>query len=242
MARPPVKTVFLDAGKTLLTEREARPAIYAQLAHAHGGRDDAEAAQEAMSQAFEELPQVIEGHYRFSLEWFRTFNARIWAALDVPEDRWADAHDAAVARFEDPATYRLFDEVPAFLEELRERGLQTGIISNWSERLPALCADLGIAELVDFVVASADIRAEKPERACFERALFRAGVRPEEAVHVGDRVSRDVRGALDAGLRAVLLHRDPDTPPPALDGITVVRSLDELLPLLPASVQSASTA
>lgn len=241
MAPPPIKALFLDAGKTLLTERETRPVIYARLAAEFGGQEDAEAAQESMSRAFAELPQIIEGHYRFSLEWFRSFNARVLGELGVAETRQNDAHERAVAVFEDPATYRLYDDVFPFLEGVRERGLIVGIVSNWSERLPALCQGLGIADLVHFVIASADIKSEKPERECFHRALFRAGAPGEETVHVGDHPTRDVKGALDAGLRAVLLHRDPDSTPPDIEDVTVVRGLDELLPLLPAAEASANS-
>ena len=209
MAHPPIKALFLDAGKTLLTEREPRPVIYARLAAELGGHGDREAAHESMSRAFAELPQIIEGHYRFSLEWFRSFNARVFGDLGVTEAHLDDAHERAVAVFEDPTTYRLYEDVLPFLEGARERGLIVGIVSNWSERLPALCQGLGIADLVHFVIASADIKAEKPERECFHRALFRAGAPGEETVHVGDHPLLDVKGALDAGLRAVLLNRDP---------------------------------
>lgn len=240
MAHPPIKALFLDAGKTLLTEREDRPVLYARLAAEFGGRDDAEAAQESMSRGFAELPQIIGGHYRFSLEWFRSFNERVLGELGVAESEFAAAHERAVAVFEDPGTYRLYDDTKPFLEALRDRELTVGIVSNWSERLPALCQGLGIADLVQFVVTSADIKAEKPERECFQRALFRAGAKAEETVHIGDHPLRDVKGAMDAGLRAVLLHRDPDSPPPSCtEEVTVVRGLEELLPLLPNAEASA---
>ena len=235
MARPPIKALFLDAGKTLLTEQDPRHVIYARLAADFGGQENPEATLESMSRAFAELPQIIEGHFRFSLEWFRAFNARVLGEQGVPEARWDAAHERVVEVFEDPATYRLYEDVLPFLEGIRERGLIVGIVSNWSERLPALCQGLGIADLVHFVIASADIKAEKPERECFHRALFRAGTPGEETVHVGDHPLRDAKGALDAGLRAVLLQRDPESTVVGPEDVTVIQGLDELLPLLPAA-------
>jgi len=242
MAPPPIKALFVDAGKTLFTERSSRAAIYAQIAHEFGGCDDAASTQESMSRAFEELPKLIDGCFRFSLGWFQSFNARIFEEQGVPQVNWGHAHERAVAVFEDPATYRLFDEVPSFLKEVRERGLQIGIVSNWSERLPLLCQGLEIDGLVDFVVASADIRCEKPERKCFHRALFRAGVRDAETVHIGDSLSRDVKGARDAGLRAVLLDRSADFDNRERDGVLTVSSLSALLPLLPATAAQGTGA
>jgi putative hydrolase of the HAD superfamily len=62
----------------------------------------------------------------------------------------------------------------------------------------------------------------------FERALGIAGVQPEEALHVGDKVDNDVEGARAAGVRAILLQREGE--PPA--GVEAITSFAELLSLL----------
>ncbi len=232
MARPPIKALFLDAGNTLFTERVPRVLMYSCIAHEFGGRDQPEEMGESMSMAFRELPQSIDGHFRFTLEWFRSFNTRVLTELGVPATQIDQAHDRLVDVFEDPATYKVFDEVPEFLRRLAEMDLQVGILSNWSERLPLLCDKLGLSEFVQFVITSADIRSEKPDRSAFERALFRAGVPAVEALHIGDHPSRDVQGALNAGLRVAMIARGNESPP--VDGVVVLKSLDEVLPLLTA--------
>ena len=60
---------------------------------------------------------------------------------------------------------------------------------------------------VDFAVSSRDAGAEKPYAPIFLAALKRAGVQPDETVHVGDQLEADIAGALNAGLRAVLIDR-----------------------------------
>ena len=157
MARPPIKALFLDAGNTLFTERVPRVLIYSRIAHEYGGSDHPEEMQESMSQAYRELPQSIEGHFRFSLEWFRTFNAQVLLESGVPKIRLNAAHEHIVQVFEDPETYTIFDEVPQFLEALTELELQVGVLSNWSERLPQLFERLGLSTYVQFVIASAEI-------------------------------------------------------------------------------------
>jgi putative hydrolase of the HAD superfamily len=238
MSRPPIKALFLDAGNTLFKEREPRAVIYARVAHEFGSHGSTEEVSESMSHAFRELPQSIDGHYRFSLEWFRIFNARVMEESGVSGSAFDSAHERLVEIFEDPSTYQLFGEVPEFLEALSEMDLAVGILSNWSERLPLLCKSLGLCEHIDFVVASADIRAEKPERSAFERALFRAGVPAQETVHIGDHPIRDVTGALNAGLRAALLDRDQTSVAPE-EGAVVVGDLLELLPLLHSATASS---
>lgn len=54
-------------------------------------------------------------------------------------------------------------------------------------------------------VYSCDVGRTKPHRDMFAAAVEQLGVRPEEVLHVGDLERTDVRGALDAGLRAARL-------------------------------------
>lgn len=231
MAHPNIRAVFLDAGNTLFTERRPRPSIYHTVARVHGGRSDEELARDAMASAFQQLPPSFEGNFRYSLGWFEAFNHRVMEELGVSEGRRKAAHDDLLGRFQTARTYKLFPEVPEILRELQNRGIVVGVVSNWSEQLPKLLQELGIADQFDFIVASAEIKSEKPERPIFDRALFRAGVAAEETLHVGDHMDRDVRGALRAGMRAALLDRsrsDGGT----LDGVPVIGDLRGILGLL----------
>jgi len=228
-----IRAVFLDAGDTLFRERAGRPSMYAEVATAHGGIADAAAARSALESAVRDLPSSVEGNFRYSLAWFRAFNERVMETCGVDAARHEAAHEELVRRFTDPRSYQVFEEVPEVLEELVGRGFQIGVVSNWSEALPALLEGLGIGASISFVVTSADLRAEKPDRAIFERALFRAGTAADEAVHVGDHFEKDVRGALNAGMRAVLVDRDAETADDR-EGVPVIGDLRDLLQLLEA--------
>ena len=228
-----IRAVFLDAGDTLFRERESRPATYASVAAAHGGEGDDDVTRSVMDAAVRDLPSSVEGNFRYSLAWFRAFNERVMEGCGVADAGREAAHEELVQRFTDPASYQVFDEVPEVLEELEGRGFQIGVVSNWSEALPQLLGGLGLGERISFVVTSADLRAEKPERAIFERALFRAGASAEEAVHVGVHFEKDVRGALNAGMRAVLVDRGAEESGDR-EGVPVIRDLRDLLQLLEA--------
>ena len=99
------------------------------------------------------------------------------------------------------------DTAPA-LRELRALGLRLVVASNWDSSLPEVLEQAGLAALVDGVVASAVVGADKPHPALFEAALELAGCPPDRAVHVGDSPDKDVDGARAAGLRAVLIDRE----------------------------------
>ncbi len=140
--------------------------------------------------------------------------------------RFMDREDAIYA---EPGALRLYPEVKEVLHGLRAMGYRLGIISNWSWNLRARCAQLGIADNFDLILASAYAGVEKPHPAIFHLALESLQVAPERAIHVGDNYTADVLGARNAGLDAVLICRD-ETPP--ADETAVIHDLRELLPLL----------
>lgn len=82
---------------------------------------------------------------------------------------------------------------------LRRAGIQVAVVSNFDSRLPALLESLGCADCFDVVAVSADVLAEKPDPAIFHAACDMLGVRPHEAVHVGDSWKNDLGGAKAAG-------------------------------------------
>ena len=72
----------------------------------------------------------------------------------------------------------------------------------------------GVADFIDIWAVSEVVGAEKPDPAIFEHALREAGVGPENAVHVGNRLDTDVRGARRVGLRTVWVVRGEAPPEP----------------------------
>jgi putative hydrolase of the HAD superfamily len=200
----PLRAVFIDAGNTLLYEKPSRFEIYALAARRRGLDLSAERMTELMRKAHRELPREIDGAFRYSEGWFSSYIERIFHdGLDLSRSELSSVRDELFAQFSDPRTFQLFPGGLELLDALRVRGLGVGIISNWSQRLPGILDGLGISERVDFVLASAIERVEKPAPEIFARACLRAGVEPRQAIHVGDDVDKDVRGARAAGLLAV---------------------------------------
>jgi len=238
MTRPDIKAVFLDAGKTLFEETVSRPESFRQVASDHGAEPiDLAHVATVLDRALQELPTTWEGNFRYSLAWFQAYNGRVLSELGVAEDGLEKACEAIAKIYRDPANYRLFEEVPECLAELGRLDIRIGVVSNWSEVLPELMAELGLCEHVSFIVTSADLKAEKPDRPIFERALFRAGVPAAEAVHVGNHFENDVRGALNAGMRAVWIDRTTEGISDR-EGVPVVQDLRCFLGLLQAAVPS----
>lgn len=77
------------------------------------------------------------------------------------------------------------------------------------------------------IVCADMVRAYKPHRELFEKALEVSGCGPEQVIHVGDSYRSDVAGARSAGIRPILLQRDGGAAPD--DTVTAVHSLDQVL-------------
>ena len=111
-----------------------------------------------------------------------------------------------------PYGMRAFDDVAPALDILKMRGLTLGIVSNMNRRGDDLIESLGLTPYVDFAVTSLEAGAEKPHPPIFMAALARAGIEPDEAVHVGDQIESDVEGARAVGINPVLVDRDGTRP------------------------------
>ncbi len=130
-----------------------------------------------------------------------------FAGLDAAD---ADLLDALAASFGDAIRTKLpllYPHVASVLAELKRRGYRVGLISNtgrtWGRFLRPIQDDLGIGKYFDDRVFSDELGIRKPEPAIFEAALEHLGLRPAEAVHVGDDLEADVAGSKALGLRAV---------------------------------------
>jgi HAD superfamily hydrolase (TIGR01509 family) len=105
------------------------------------------------------------------------------------------------------------------LAGLKEKGYVVGVVSNSDGRIETLIRDAGLASHLDVIIDSRLVGVEKPDPRIFHVALERTGLRPHEAIYVGDFYSLDVVGARRAGLEAILL--DPLCAWPQLDCVKI---------------------
>ena len=87
------------------------------------------------------------------------------------------------------------------LSGLRARGLRLAIVTNANDLDTAPWATFALAPFFDAFVASHEVGLMKPDPRIYALACERLGVRPEDAVFVGDGGSDELRGAHEAGVR-----------------------------------------
>jgi putative hydrolase of the HAD superfamily len=150
------------------------------------------------------LEHHLEGRDADSLSELRDRCALVLRdALGAPELPLAGVRAAML----DSIRFSAFPDAAPVLRELRAHGLRLVVCSNWDCSLPEVLDSCGLLELVDGVVASAIVGADKPAPLVFERALSVCGCDAADALHVGDSPVADVAGARAAGMRALLIDR-----------------------------------
>ncbi len=212
----PVRAVFLDVGWTLAYPQRSIWEIFSDICREFGVdvapercesvigtlRRDLHAHQEAsfregasysdsdeeFAGGFAQMGEVVLGHF----------------GVDAPA---AEFNRRFLSAFWTEGNWRAFPDTLEAIDLLKERGARVGVLSNAPTNLPAFLAQLGIAPRLDFAVVSASEGFRKPDRRIFARAVERAGVAPEDAIHVGDMYLEDVLGGRAAGVRPLLIER-----------------------------------
>ncbi len=137
-------------------------------------------------------------------------------------------------------TRTLFDDALPTLEELSSMGFKLGAVTNALSDvvMKSIVQHLGLAKYFEEVVTSAKVGFRKPDARIFLEGLRSLGVRPREALFVGDSLLEDVNGALSAGMYAAWINRDHAFACPG--PYIVLRTLKELPSLVDSSSMQAS--
>ena len=199
-----IDTICLDAGGTLVWPNWAR---VADALAAQGIAVDAA----ALAAADPRVRRSLDERHLIAAS---TDQSRAWSFFDdvltiagvtlTPDARRALAYVEEYQR-----TSNIWEYVPAFvaptLVELRSRGYKLVVVSNANGTVKRAFQRVGLFDLVDVIVDSAEEGFEKPDRRLFDAALRIAGAEHSRALHVGDIYHIDVAGARAAGLTPVLV-------------------------------------
>jgi len=212
---PPLRTVFLDLGDTLMHVHPDVPALYLRAIRELGVDTDAVTVGEALHageriyrDALRQRPD-FESSITEARRFWTEYNRRILERCGATGDHATldDMGRRLAERFWSPPSWRVFPDVHDTLATLRGAGLQLAVVSNFTDALVAVCETHDLDGYFDCLVASTTVGAQKPDVAIFREALRRTGADPAASIHVGDNYVADILGARAAGIDAVLLDR-----------------------------------
>jgi putative hydrolase of the HAD superfamily len=131
----------------------------------------------------------------------------------------------------------LLEGASEVLATLQSRGLALALISDTGlspgRVMRQVFARHGVSQYLRVWTFSNEVGVTKRRPQPFRRTLAELGVRPEEALHVGDVPDTDLRGAHQAGLRAALLLQNARRP----EGIPLADLVLEHIAELPDAIR-----
>jgi putative hydrolase of the HAD superfamily len=211
-----IHVVFFDAAGTLFHVKGSVAEIYLRHAEKYGVKSSPAmlgAVNAAFTRAFHEAPPPVFAATapadikRCERLWWFDIVHNVFYRVGMFEG-FDEYFEDVFQAFEGAACWDLYPETRSVLQQLKERGLELGIISNFDSRLFGVLRGLGLADVFDTVTISSLAHAAKPAPRIFQLALERHAADPGEAIHIGDSVRDDVEGARRAGLHGVLVDRD----------------------------------
>jgi putative hydrolase of the HAD superfamily len=213
-----LRAVLFDAAGTLIELCEPVGDTYSRLAAEAGVDLPAWRLEDAFQRVFRGAPPMVfpdaapcDVHALERLWWRARVRSTFLAADSTLRfDDFEAFFGAAWRHFAAPSAWRLRPGVANGLAALKTRGLAVGIVSNFDHRLPDILEGLEITEFIDQIVLPSTAAAQKPNPAIFRAALQAFGVRPEQALMVGNEPTRDLEPARRAGLASLDVREVPD--------------------------------
>jgi 2-haloalkanoic acid dehalogenase type II len=221
-----LKAVLFDLGLTLI-QTASFPEIYRTILARFGvtaSLDDIARAQNATESEFDiatydenRRKQFWTDYNASLLEKLGIEEKRVFLAAQIDELWWKCSH------------VQLYPDVEPTLTQLRARGLKLGLVSNgFKKDLKYILGELELKKWFDAIACIESCNCAKPDKEIFLYALDRLGVKPSEALFVGDSVVHDYEGASNAGIKPLLIDREGKL----RGGYDKIASLTELLTMV----------
>jgi len=128
------------------------------------------------------------------------------------------------------------DEVLQKLKRKYKLGIITNTVTSREEHVRIALRRVGLERYFDVILTSVDVGFAKPDEKIFLLALKALNVQPEEAIMVGNRVSKDILGGNRVGMKTILFRWNDRYPekitPPVEQLMCIINSLKELPSIL----------
>jgi putative hydrolase of the HAD superfamily len=205
-----IKVVLLDFGGTLADgalDRESYHATIRNFLISQGYDVSIKDLKRALRSALRYLEKVrAKGLEMTFEETYSMFLSNLGVKHDI--DMLDDLHDIYRRHY----NTQFFPCTEYILEELSSK-YKIALVSNtMSDQPKKLLREAGLDRFFDLIYCSSDLGIRKPNPEIFKRVLNEFGIDPSEAVHVGDSVDADMRGAEKAGITGIWIKTPGQAP------------------------------
>ena len=236
-----IRTVFFDAGFTLIRPYPSTPEICQQVCQRLNLHIHLDAVQERMTEAQDyyyrqmRLNRHTWGSEQAISEFWISYYMNLLRPFieEHDEPRLYQLAQVINQEFDKHTSWEVYSDVFPTLEALRRHKYTLGVISDWGISLGPILRRLNLTPYFDCLLVSAVTRHAKPSPLLYEMALERANSIADYTLHIGDSYIHDVLGARAVGMTPVLLDRPGHLEESNVDCL-LIHSLAELLDLLEA--------
>jgi len=236
-----IRTVFFDAGFTLIRPYPSTPEICQQVCQRLNLHVHLDAVKERMTEAQDyyyrqmRLNRHTWGSEQAISEFWISYYMNLLRPFieEHDEPRLYQLAQVINQEFDKHTSWEVYSDVFPTLEALRRHKYTLGVISDWGISLGPILRRLNLTPYFDCLLVSAVTRYAKPSPLLYEMALERANSIADYTLHIGDSYIHDVLGARAVGMTPVLLDRPGHLEESNVDCL-LIHSLAELLDLLEA--------
>jgi len=199
-----VKAVLFDLGGTLI-DTASPPEIIRRILEKYGIKraiDSIALAHEIAEESMAHEDYMLT-YYEFWIKW----NRKILETIEINENIDFLAR-ILVDEWWDNADIKTYPDAKDTLVRLKNIGVKIGIVTNaFNKDIEEILARVKLPIIFDVLVGIDSVGKPKPHPEIFLYAVKALGVQSNEVLFVGDNLEKDYFGALNAGLKAVLLDR-----------------------------------
>jgi putative hydrolase of the HAD superfamily len=200
-----IRAVVFDAVGTLIQLDPPAGDVYAEFAARFGSQLEAREIRHRFGVAFaaQERLDGMRGHRTDEGRELERWQQIVGEVIDDCEDP-RGCFQAIYDHFALPSAWRCDADAAAVIAGIKARGLVVGMASNFDHRLRPIVAGLLDLAGLDHLWISSEIGWKKPAIGFFSEVRRTLAMGPGEVLFVGDDRMNDYRGALAAGMSALL--------------------------------------
>ncbi len=234
-----IRTVFFDAGFTLLHPYPSTPEICQRICQQIGLHIHLDKLQGRITEADDffyrqtrQRRQLWASESSIDAFWIDYYTNFLRPILDEPDEpRLYQLARLITTEFNQHTSWQIYPDVLPTLEALKAKNYTLGVVSDWGIGLGRILHEHRLNRYFDSMVVSALTRHAKPSPVLYDLALQRSNSIADYTIHVGDSYIHDVLGARSVGIEPVLLDRSHLLQERNVDCI-LIHSLTDILDVL----------
>jgi len=156
---------------------------------------------------------------------------RLFAALDLPVAKGREAGEYYLVQLANEG--RLLPGAEAIVRQLAPHARMALVTNGLADVQRRRLGNSPIARLFETITISDELGVAKPDRRIIDHTLSEMGDPPRESVLIiGDSLSSDIQGGINAGIDTCWLAPNGDEPPETPSPTFTIRQLEEVLALV----------